>query len=103
MLHIYIYIYIYDISRLRVKAVPFLSISHPRLKPSAVAKLCVTETQHAAVARRPTFPAAVSMQTADVLLLASHPLSMFSDNQSSWLTDGTSDVTYPPPPRKLMK
>jgi hypothetical protein len=38
------------------------------------------------------------MQTADVLLLASHPLSMFSDNRSSCLTDWTSDVTYSPPP-----
>lgn len=50
---------------------------------------------HAAVARRPTFLAAVSTQTADGLLLASHPQSMFSHNQSSWLTDGTRDVPYP--------
>lgn len=63
-----------------------------------MAKVLLPKTRTLQLYEDLLFLAAVSMQTTDGLLLASHPQSVFSDNQSSWLTDGTRAVTYHPPP-----
>lgn len=63
-----------------------------------MAKVSLPKTRALQLHEYLLFLAAVSMQTTDGLLLASHPQSVFSDNQSSWLTDGTRAVTNHPLP-----